>query len=71
MSNDKVRESGMKKTVTIVAVFVFGLFTLIGFVGLMTIAFAESPGWGFLALLFVGVFGLSYPRLFEFLENEP
>jgi len=61
----------MKRTVAIIVLFVFGLFTLIGFVGLMTIMFAERPVWGFLALLFVGGAGLSYPRLYEFLENEP
>ena len=60
----------MKRTVALVVVFVFGLFTLVGFVGLITIMFAEVPFLAFITLLFVGVVGLSWPRLPEFFESE-
>jgi len=60
----------MKRTVVLVVVCVFGLFVIVGFVGLITIMFAEVPFLAFITLLFVGVLGLSFPRLPEFLEKE-
>jgi len=65
-----MRRTVARVVVCRVAVFVFGVSALVGFVGLAAIVFAESPGWGFLALFFVGVFGLSYPRLFDYAEGE-